>query len=90
PKTTYLSAKDLVAVSKSDTIITRIENLNIPVIGIFGELNKGKFSSEIKLARKFPIYYVPNAGHAMMYDDPIIFLEIVHNFLKTIMNEKRN
>ncbi len=81
PITTYKSSLDLVRESRSGHLFERLVNLDLPTIVIFGEENKGKFTSEQKLAKKFPINYIPNAGHAMMYNNPVIFYEVILGFL---------
>ncbi|NHJ87808.1 MAG: alpha/beta hydrolase [Asgard group archaeon] len=88
PRPFYLSAQDLVQVSVTDNLISRIEQLNIPVLAIYGDKNKGKFSSERKLAMNFPIVFIPNAGHAMMYDDPNAFSKVTSDFIQQIRPKK--
>jgi len=81
PITTYKSSLDLVSESRNGRLLERLANLEIPILAIFGEENKGKFSSELKLKKKFPISYIPNAKHAMMHQNPVIFYEVILGFL---------
>lgn len=81
PITTYKSSLDLVNESRSGHLLERLVNLDLPTLVIYGEENKGKFTSEQKLAKKFHISYIPNAGHAMMYQNPVIFYEVILGFL---------
>ncbi|MFQ6125489.1 MAG: alpha/beta fold hydrolase [Candidatus Heimdallarchaeota archaeon] len=80
--TTYKSSEDLVRVSKEDTLLERLIQLSIPVLAIFGAKNKGKFSSEKKLQAKFPIRYIPDAGHGMMVENPHAFYKTIIDFLE--------
>ncbi len=80
--TIYKSSEDLVRVSIEDTLLDRLIQLSIPILAIFGAKNKGKFSSEKKLQSKFPIQYIPEAGHGLMVDNPRIFFETIIDFLK--------
>ncbi|MHA1156203.1 MAG: alpha/beta fold hydrolase [Candidatus Heimdallarchaeota archaeon] len=81
PITTYKSSLDLVSESRNGRLLERLTNLEIPILAIFGEDNKGKFSSESKLKKKFPISYIPNSRHAMMHHNPVIFYEVILGFL---------
>jgi pimeloyl-ACP methyl ester carboxylesterase len=82
PFSIYRSSEDLCRVSEEDTLFMRLVNLSIPVLGIFGDKNKGKFSSEEKLLSKFPVRYIPNAGHSMMIDNTASFYQAIADFLK--------
>jgi pimeloyl-ACP methyl ester carboxylesterase len=81
PVTLYRSSEELYKVSVQDTLLSRILELDIPVVGIFGEENKGRFSSETMLSKHFPIKYVPDAGHYMMNDNPAAFYQLVGYFI---------
>lgn len=80
--TIYKSSEDLVRVSIEDTLLDRLTQLSIPILAIFGAKNKDKFSSEKKLQSKFPIQYIPEAGHGMMVDNPRVFYETIIDFLE--------
>ncbi len=81
---TYLSSEDLVAVSKKDDIRDRLAALNVPVLAIFGEKNKGKFTSEAKMAEKFPLIFIPGAEHSMMVDNSDAYYHEIARFVKSI------
>jgi pimeloyl-ACP methyl ester carboxylesterase len=80
-KAIYLSAKNLVKISKDGKLLTRLVSLDVPVMPIYGELNKGKFTSEQKIAKKFTIKYISNAGHDMMLSNPKKFYESISTFI---------
>jgi len=80
-ETTYRSSLDLVKESKEEELFHRIVNLSIPVLAIYGEKNKGRFTSEEKLASKFPIIFIPNADHGLMIQNPEKFYEALIDFL---------
>ena len=84
PVSTYLSSEDLIAVSKKDEIRDRLAALNVPVLAIFGEKNKGKFTSEAKMAEKFPLVFIPGAEHSMMTDNPDSYYHEIARFVKSI------
>ncbi|NHK30055.1 MAG: alpha/beta hydrolase [Asgard group archaeon] len=81
PVSTYLSSLDVSKLSKEGKLLDRLVALSIPVLVIFGEKNKGKFTSEEKLTAKFPIIYIPNATHDMMYENPDMFYDSIIDFL---------
>jgi pimeloyl-ACP methyl ester carboxylesterase len=84
PLSIYRSSEDLYRVSEEDTLFMRLVNLSIPVLGIFGEKNRGKFGSEEKLLSKFPVRYIPDAGHSMMIDNAAFFYRSIADFLKQL------
>ncbi|MHA1187165.1 MAG: alpha/beta fold hydrolase [Candidatus Heimdallarchaeota archaeon] len=84
PETIYFSSHDLLQISKKDTLIQNLVDLKTPILPIFGEKNKDKFSSEEKLAKYFQIMYVANSGHSMMIDNPDEFYRIIVEFLSKI------
>ncbi|NHJ39821.1 MAG: alpha/beta hydrolase [Asgard group archaeon] len=81
PVSTYLSSLDVVKISKEGKLLERLVALSIPVLVLFGENNKGKFTSEEKLKGKFPIIYIPNSSHDMMYENPDVFYNSIIDFL---------
>ena len=81
---TYRSSEDLVAVSKKDDIRDRLAALKIPVLAVFGEKNKGKFTSEVKMGEKFPLVFIPDAEHSMMVDNPDDYYREITRFVKSI------
>ena len=84
PVSTYLSSVDLVAVSKKDDIRDRLAALDIPVLAVFGENNRGKFTSEAKMAEKFPLVFIPDAEHSMMVDNPDAYYREITEFVKRL------
>jgi pimeloyl-ACP methyl ester carboxylesterase len=81
---TYKSSEDLVAVSKKDDIKDRLAALGVPVLAVFGEKNRGKFSSEKKLSEVFPLVFIPDAAHSMMVDNPDAYYSEVALFIEKI------
>jgi len=81
PITTYNSSVDLVKISKGDELLAKLKALSIPVLAVFGEKNKGKFTSEEKLSAAFPLMYISDADHDMMYQNPKKFYESLIDFL---------
>ncbi|NHJ46979.1 MAG: alpha/beta hydrolase [Asgard group archaeon] len=79
--TTYLSSLSVVKESTEGKLLERLMALSIPVLVIFGENNKGKFTSEEKLAEKFPIVYIPQSSHDMMHENPDKFYDTIIDFL---------
>ncbi len=82
---TYKSSEDLVAVSKKDDIKDRLVALNVPVLAVFGEKNRGKFTSEKKLGEVFPLVFIPDAAHSMMVDNPDAYYRELSLFLEKII-----
>jgi len=78
------SAYDIVILSESNQLLPRLQELSdFPMYFVFGERNKGRFTSEslVKEAN-LPVIYIPNAGHAMRDDNSEDFWEIIKNVLK--------
>ncbi len=84
PVTLYKASEDLIAVSKADTLKDRLVDLGVPVLVVFGEENRGKFTSEGKLGSVFPLVFISEAGHAMMKDNPDAFYGKVIKFIGTL------
>ena len=80
----YKSSEDLVEVSMKDDIKDRLVALNIPVLAVFGEKNKGRFTSEEKLGEVFPLVFIPEAEHSMMVDNPDAYYRELGAFLEKI------
>ncbi|NHJ88019.1 MAG: alpha/beta hydrolase [Asgard group archaeon] len=80
-ETIYKSSVDLVKESTEGELFQRIVNLSIPVLAIFGEKNKGRFTCEEKLASKFPLIFIPDADHSLMIQNPKAFYEAIIDFL---------
>jgi pimeloyl-ACP methyl ester carboxylesterase len=81
PVTLYKESEDLVTVSKADTLKDRLVDLGVPVLVVFGEENRGKFTSEGKLGSVFPLVFISEAGHGMMKDNPDAFYGEVIKFI---------
>jgi pimeloyl-ACP methyl ester carboxylesterase len=84
PVTSYKASEKLVEVSKTDTLKDRLIDLGVPVLVVFGEENRGNFTSESKLGSVFPLVFIPEAGHAMMKDNPDAFFGEVIKFIGTL------
>lgn len=72
----YASSIDLVKVSKEDVTIPLLRKISesIPTKILYGEENKGVFTSETVLKKDFNIDYIPQSGHMMLYDNRFILL----------------
>jgi pimeloyl-ACP methyl ester carboxylesterase len=84
PATMYRSAEDLVRVSRGGTLAGELKSLGVPVLAVYGETNKGLWTSEKKAAALFPLTYIPGAGHAMMVDNPDAFYGKVEKFISEL------
>ncbi len=80
----YKSSLDLVKISNEDTLLNRLDALSIPVLVVFGNNNRGVYESEKRLAEKFPIVFIPNAGHNMMLENPDAFYNEIIKFINRI------
>jgi len=81
PITTYKSSQDVYKISVEENILKRLVQLSVPVLAIYGENNKGKFTSESKLSAEFPICFIPDAEHDMILSNPDAFYQAVIDFL---------
>jgi pimeloyl-ACP methyl ester carboxylesterase len=82
--TMYRSSEDLVKVSKEDKLAGELKALKVPTLVVYGEKNKGLWTSENKMAALFSLIYVPRAGHVMMGDNPDFFYGEVIKFIKSL------
>jgi pimeloyl-ACP methyl ester carboxylesterase len=82
--TIYRSSEDLVKVSKEDKLAGELKALKVPTLVVYGEKNKGLWTSENKMAALFPLVYILGAGHAMMVDNPDAFYGEVAKFAKEL------
>jgi len=80
----YISSVDLVTISREDTLLGRLTALGVPVLAVFGEDNRGKFASEEKLGKRFPLVHIPGAGHNMMQENPDAFYGAVATYLSEL------
>ncbi len=80
--TIYRSSEDLVKVSKADTLTGELKALKVPTLVVYGEKNKGLWTSEKKMKALFPLVFIPGAVHVMMGDNPDAFYGEVAKFIK--------
>lgn len=87
PYSIWGSAYDLVRLSENNQLLPQLQQLiDFPVYFIFGEKNKGRFTSETLVkSAKLPVIYIPNAGHDMVFENPQEFWKIIKDLLKTCM-----
>ncbi len=78
----YRSSEDLVKVSKTDTLAGELKALNLPPLVVYGEKNRGLWTSEKKMKELFPLVFIPGAAHIMMADNPEVFYSEVTKFIK--------
>lgn len=84
PEVVHASCVSLVAVSRPEVTVPLLEGLACPKLFLFGERNRGRFSSEALAARHGTVRHVPDAGHAMYDDNPAAFWELVDGFCATL------
>jgi len=79
----WASCIDLVLLSNSDELLPRLQKcLHFPVYFVFGELNKGTYSSEVLVKEaNLPIIYIPEAGHGLHLGNPTDFWQIVKDLI---------
>lgn len=82
--TVWASSKDLVTVSNQNTLLERLtHNFQGPIYFIYGEKNKGTYSSEELVKQNdLPLLYVPKAGHAMHEENPSAFWKLVLHLIE--------
>jgi pimeloyl-ACP methyl ester carboxylesterase len=80
------SAYDLVELSE-DQLLPRLQKLiDFPVYFIFGEKNKGRFTSEeLVKSEKLPVIYIPNTGHSMFFENPQDFWSVIKKLLNSCL-----
>ena len=81
--TLYRASEDLVKVSKADVLLDKLVALGVPVVGVYGEENNGKYPSEARFREHFPVVFTPG-GHNMMTDDPDTFYLETSKFIKSL------
>ncbi|MFX1532976.1 MAG: alpha/beta fold hydrolase [Promethearchaeota archaeon] len=86
PSPLWASSLDLVSISKAKQLLPRLQKrLNFPVYFVFGEKNKGYFTSETLIKRaKLPLIYIPKAGHFMYNDNPESFWKIIKQLIHSL------
>ncbi|MHA1728959.1 MAG: alpha/beta fold hydrolase [Promethearchaeota archaeon] len=82
----WASSIDLVRVSNTNILLSRLQvHLDFPAFFLFGEKNKGHFSSEDLIRReKLKILFIPDTGHFMHLENPHAFWKIIKKLLHSI------
>ncbi len=81
--TLYRASDDLVKVSKDDVLLDKLVALGVPVVGVYGEENNGKYPSEARFREHFPVVFTPG-GHNMMVDNPDSFYLEASKFINSL------
>jgi len=79
-RTVHASSLSLVPHSRRAITVPLIESLPAPKLFLFGERNRGRFTSEATARGLGEVRYVPGAGHAMHLDNPAGFWELTRGF----------
>ncbi len=81
------SCKDLVLLSNSNELLPRLQKcIHFPVYFVFGEDNKGFYSSEVLIKEaNLPIIYIPKTGHDLHIGNPTDFWHIFKDLISKIM-----
>lgn len=79
PTALYKTAESLVQWSDSDILLTRFHDLSCYKAYFIGDQTPDLAVS--KRLRDIPIITIPDAGHAMMIDNPKAFNQILHQFI---------
>lgn len=79
----------LVSVSLSNQLLPRLQSalkeFTCPVYFIYGEKNKGLFSSETLVKQaQLSLIFIPEAGHVMFEDNPIAFWKVIKQSLRQL------
>ena len=87
PYSVWGSAYDVVKLSEANQLLPRLQKLiDFPVYFIFGEKNKGRFTSEdLVKSENLPVIYIPNTGHNMFFENPQEFWKIIKELLKSCL-----
>ena len=88
----YASSIELVKISNAEITMPLIEAFShsVPVKIFYGEKNKGFFTSELLLKKKFEIEYIPNSGHDMLHDNPKGFWDMILKDIERLDKNKRD
>jgi haloalkane dehalogenase len=84
PLVVHASCISLVEHSRPEVTVPRLSRLDCPKLFLFGERNRGRFSSEALAASLGTVRFVPDAGHAMHEDNPREFWALVRDFCSTL------
>ncbi|MFW9782949.1 MAG: alpha/beta fold hydrolase [Candidatus Heimdallarchaeota archaeon] len=84
PYSIWGSAYDLVQLPE-EKLLPRLQRLiDFPVYFIFGEKNKGRFTSEeLVKSENLPVIYIPNTGHDMFFENPKEFWRVIKELLNS-------
>ncbi|MFX1250885.1 MAG: alpha/beta fold hydrolase [Promethearchaeota archaeon] len=82
----WASSLDIVSSSKTNQILPKLQKyLNFPVYFVFGEKNKGRFTSETLIKRaQLPLVFIPKAGHFMYDDNPNGFWKVIKQLIHSL------
>jgi len=80
-ETLHAYSVSLVAMSRAEVTVPLVEAVDAPRLFVFGERNRGRFTSEALARRLGPVAFVPRAGHAMYADNPAVFWSMIREFL---------
>jgi len=84
PLVAHASCASLVEHSRPEVTVPLLLGLDCPKLFLFGERNRGRFSSEKLAAGLGTVRFVPDAGHAMYEDNPSAFWALVRDFCATL------
>ncbi len=79
-RTLHASAVSLVEHSVPAVTVPLLTSIRVPVLFLFGERNRGRFTSEAIAGSLGEVRYVPGAGHALYLDTPTAFWDLVREF----------
>jgi pimeloyl-ACP methyl ester carboxylesterase len=84
PFTIWASCRDLVPVSMRGDLLSRLlAHLDFSVYFIFGEKNRGVYSSENMVREmQLPLLFIPEAGHGLHTENPSYFWTTVSELIQ--------
>ncbi len=83
-RTVHASALSLVEHSVPGITVPLLANLRVPKLFLFGEKNRGRFTSEAVARTLGEVCFVPGAGHALYLDNPGAFWDLVRRFCRSL------
>ncbi|MFX0064148.1 MAG: alpha/beta fold hydrolase [Candidatus Hermodarchaeota archaeon] len=92
PYPLWASSLDIVSISKANQILPRLQKyLNFPTYFVFGEKNKGHFTSETLIKQaQLPLVFIPKAGHFMYNDNPDSFWKVIKQLIHSLDSMKND
>ena len=84
PLTVHASCLSVMAHSREEVTTALLRRFALPKLFIFGERNRGRFTSELVAQRFGEVRYVPDAGHAMHEDNPDAFWTLIRSFCASL------